>query len=100
MKRFALGVLFSLLGAGGTASAQLNEIQVIQAIQAGESGKFQSLLSTCLATPGFGDFMTSSGSSGGSRRDGDYTVATSSSEGRIATLASIGKKMYKPLTPA
>jgi hypothetical protein len=102
MKRSVVGVVFSVLSAGGGAAfAQLNEAQVIQAIQAGESGKFQSLLSTCLATPSFGQIMTSGSSgTGGIRRDGDYTVATSSSEGRIATLASTAKKMSKPLTPA
>lgn len=101
MRLAVVAVVCAILLAGRVAVAQLTDAQIIQAIQAGESGKFQSLLSTCLATPSFGQILASGDSAtGGIRRDGNYNVVTSTSEGRIAALASTGKKMYKPLTPA
>jgi hypothetical protein len=101
MKRSVVAGAFTVLSIGGVVLAQVNDAQIIQAIQAGESGKFQSLLSTCLATASFAQIMSSGSSgTGGIQRDGNYTVVTSSGEGRIATLASMAKKMYKPLTPA
>lgn len=64
---------------------------------AGESGRFNHLLSECTATAGFGEGLGSAIAGGGVQRTGSYTVVVSANAGRIAWLASAMKKRYQPL---
>ncbi len=94
--RFALSALPAVLLAV-TLHAQgrpLSDDQVASAILAGEMKKFDHLISTCVATAGFGEGVAAN-IAGGLQRDGSYDVTVSGSAGRVAFMAAEARRLYK-----
>jgi hypothetical protein len=93
-----LALLMFVCGIATTLHAQeLSDTDVVAAIKAGESKKFDDLVSDCVATPGFGENLNA-GLAGGVQRNGSYNVTVAGNTGRIAYLAADAKRLYKPLT--
>lgn len=81
------------------AGAQnITDAEIAAAIRAGQAKKFGDLLSTCFATPSFGDLFKEAEPAGGVKADGNYDVTVSTNAGRIAFLAADAKRLYKPFT--
>lgn len=97
--RIRVTVLLLLIAATTLAAQQITEPDVAMAIQAGQTKKFNNLISECVATAGFGELMAA-GTVGGLQRVGSYTVVVSANAGRIAFLAANAKRLYKPFTAA
>jgi hypothetical protein len=76
---------------------QLDDAAVSAALQAGASKKYYEMVSTCIASPGFGAGLGAS-MAGGVQPIGDFDVVTTAAAGRIAFLAAEGKRLYKPFT--
>lgn len=87
----------TLVAATLSTQQSLSDAEVLTAIKAGESNKFDHLVSDCVATAGFGESMGAS-LAGGVSRTGAFTVTLSTAPGRIAYMAARGKRLYKPVT--
>src|SRR6476659_2158589 len=66
----------------------ITDAEIAAAIRAGQAKKFGDLLSTCFATPSFGDLFKEAEPAGGVKADGNYDVTVSTNAGRIAFLAA------------
>ena len=99
--RVVFGALIAMVFAVGAVAAQqsLTDLQIQDAIRAGEAKKFTHLVSDCRATAGFGE-VVAAGIAGGIQRDGFFDVALSTNEGRIAYMAARAKKFYKKFSLA
>lgn len=96
----ALITCFALASIWGVASASaqsLSDADVAAAIKAGESKKFDNLVSSCQAGAGFGESLGAN-MAGGVQRTGTYVVTFSLNQGRIAFMAANAKRLYKTLT--
>jgi hypothetical protein len=87
-------VIVTLLWAVPAAGQTLTDGQIAEAIKAGESKKFNHLISDCVATAGFGENMAA-GLAGGVTRTGSFSVTLSGNAGRIAYMAARAKRLYK-----
>ena len=95
MFRTSLAALVALAFASSGVMAQsLTDAQILEAIKAGESKKFDHLISDCIATAGFGEIMRSGD---GVTRTGSFNVVLSTNPGRIAFMAARAKRLYKRL---
>lgn len=85
------------VGSGQSPAASLTDTQVDAAIRAGQSRKFDHLISECVAMPGFKEGMAA-GMAGGIQPIGAFDVIVSGAEGRVAFLAADAKRLYKPFS--
>jgi len=96
--RIAAAVLSSVFGAAilitSVNAQQLSDVQIADAIKAGESRNFKHLASDCLATAGFGEKMGGR-MKGALSLTGSFDVTVSTNMGRIAYMAAQAKRLYK-----
>jgi hypothetical protein len=97
--RSIVAVLVALITVSlATAFGQaLSDADIQVAIKAGESKKFDTMVSTCNASPGFGEGMGAA-IAGGIQRNGSFNVVVSGNAGRVAALAADAKRMYRSFT--
>jgi hypothetical protein len=86
-------VAMLVVGLGRADAQTLDEGAIAGALQAGAAKKPWSLMSTCIATTGFGETMLSGS---GVQPTGSFDVRTSRAAGRIASIAYDAKRLYKP----
>jgi hypothetical protein len=99
-KRLALIACVTLVCSTAVSGQQpLDDAAVAAAIRAGETKKYDHLISDCIATAGFGANMSAS-IAGGIQPVGGFTVIVSRAPGRIAFMAADGKRLYQPLMVA
>src|SRR5262245_27521432 len=72
----------------------LSDQAVNEAIKAGQSKKYDHLISDCVAMPGFSEGMFATGIS----PTGAYNVTVATNAGRIAFMAAEAKRLYKPFS--
>jgi len=81
-----------------TAGSQtLDDAAVGAAIKAGQSKKYDDLVSTCTAKPGMGQAM-GAGLAGGLQFTGTFDVTVSAAPGRIAFMAAEAKRLNQPFS--
>jgi hypothetical protein len=95
MNKLATASIVALLISVALSAQNLTDAQILAAIKAGESKKFDHLISDCVATSGFGESMAA-GMGTGVTRTGAFSVTVSTNEGRIAFMAARAKRLYKP----
>lgn len=95
-----LALLVALLIPTSVVNGQtLSDAQVADAIKAGQAKKFDHLVSDCRAMPGFGEILGAD-IVGGVKLTNGFDLTLSSNAGRIAYMAAVAKKFYKPFTLA
>jgi hypothetical protein len=95
MKQFGTFAVALLLCTAATSNAQVTDGDIENAIKAGQMKKFDHLISSCIATVGFGEGLAGS-LAGGIQPTGGFDVTVSASAGRIAFLSAEAKRLYKP----
>lgn len=78
------------------AQQPLSNEEIALAIKAGEDRRYDHMLSSCNAGPGFSEGLFATGVTPG----GYYSVFVSGAAGHIARLAADAKRLYKPFTLA
>src|SRR6266516_4214982 len=96
MKRLieSLCVVVLTATASLTSAQTLSDADVESAIKAGQTKKFDHLVSDCNATAGMGQGIAAS-LAGGMQPNGGFSVTVSANAGRIAFMAADAKRLYK-----
>jgi hypothetical protein len=82
-----------------STAQNLDDDAVARAIKAGQDRKIGPLVSTCLATAGFGESMAATVSAG-VQRTGSFNVTAGANAGRIAQIAADARRLYTPFSTA
>lgn len=92
--RALLVFLLPMFVATSLSAQRLTDQQIGEAIKAGESRKFNHLISDCVATAGFGAGLFATGV----QPTGGFSVVLSGNAGRVAYMAARAKRLYKPFS--
>lgn len=91
------GVALALVLAPQARAQQLDDSAIVAAMKAGQSKKYDHLVSECVAIAGLGAHMTADGIV---QPLGTYTIIFAAAPGRIASMAADAKRLYKPFSVA
>ena len=76
---------------------RLDDGAITAAIRAGESKRYDHLVSQCLAIPGLGAHFAAEGVV---QPLGNYTITLAAAAGRVAAMAAEAKRLYRPFSAA
>jgi hypothetical protein len=99
MKRLIIVAAAAVLLFPVVICAQITDADIDAAIKAGQSKKFDHLVSDCVAKVGFGEGIGAA-MAGGIQPDAAFDVTVSANAGRVAFLAADAKRLYKTFTAA